>query len=174
MPNCPVCGKEVQSSTQYCPACGTNLQTSSSGSTSPTGSFGSPYSYQAMRPAPDHRSHRKFLIGIVAAVIISLLIGGAIGYFVGPFTDFTDLTGTVTLSQSNATPNAIEFTSPDYGNLTSKVSPTGSYRIILPMGPTYSVTVQWLNITSNLIQRCIPAPSTFMSSNPTDTGNFHC
>src|SRR5713226_8959425 len=70
MPNCPICGKEVQSTTAYCPSRGTDLRQVSAGPTMPTGSYPPAYSYPqqgAMIPAGGQsHSHRKYILAIVA------------------------------------------------------------------------------------------------------------
>jgi hypothetical protein len=183
MPNCPICGKEVQPSTAYCPSCGTDLRQVSAGPTMPTGSYPPAYSYPqqgTMIPAGGHsHSHRKYILAVIAVGVIALLVGGLIGYSLPVPPDFTTLTGTVTLSsQLNGTPNLIIFDSSRTGNLSSAVFPNHSYAVNLPIGgPAYSVTVEWQNLTSSssiAAHWCNASPNTFTSSNANATQNFSC
>lgn len=183
MPNCPICGKEVQPTTTYCPACGTDLRQVSAAPTMPTGSYRPAYSYPqqgTMIPsAGQSHSHRKYILAIVAVGIIALLIGGLIGYSLPVPPDFTSLTGTVTLnSQLSGTPNLIIFDSSATGNLSSAVFPNRSYLVNLPIGgPAYSVTIEWQNLTSSssiAAHWCSASPSTFSSFNANATQNFSC
>ena len=154
MPSCPICGKEVQSSTTYCPACGTDLRQVSAGPTMPTGNYRPAYSNPqqgtTIPTGGQSHGHRKYILAIVAIGIIALLIGGLIGYSLPVPPDFTTLTGTVTLgSQLNGTPNQIIFDSSATGNLSSAIFSNHSYVVNLPIGgPTYSVTIEWQNLTS--------------------------
>jgi hypothetical protein len=176
MPNCPICGKEVQSTTAYCPSCGTDLRQVSAGPTMPTGSYPPAYSYPqqgTMIPAGGQsHSHRKYILAIVAVRIIALLVGGLIGYSLPIPPDFTTLTGTATLSsQLNGTPNLIIFDSSATGNLSSAVFPNHAYTANLPIGgPAYSVTVEWHNLTrSPVSQPTCAAPPRALSVRPMPT-----
>jgi hypothetical protein len=145
MPNCPVCGKEIQSTTAYCPACGTSLKQTSAGSTmqSSTYSQNSPnYSYPqqgyGMPTAPQSHSHRKYILAIIVVGLIALVVGGLVTstFPIGP--DVTDVTGTVTLqtlivNQYHGVPNRILFVSTDTGNLSAGVFPDNSYQVYLPI-----------------------------------------
>jgi hypothetical protein len=183
MPNCPICGKDVKSSTTYCPACGTDLRQVSAGPTTPTGSYRPTYTSPqegTTIPTGGHpHSHRKYVFAIIAVGIIALLIGGLIGYSLPVPPDFTALTGTVTLSsQFYGTPNLIIFDSSATGNLSSAVFPNHSYAINLPIGgPAYSVTIEWQNLTSPpsiATHWCSASPNTFSSSDSNATQNFSC
>ena len=186
MPNCPVCGKEVQASTTYCPACGTNLKQTSGQPTMPTGSYSPSYSYSqqgtGFPSAGQSHSHRKYIIAIIVVGIIGLIGGGLItqAFLVPP--DVTDVTGTVVLntqitSQYHGIANHILFGSTDTGNLSSAIFSDHSYQVYLPIGETYTVTIQWVNVTSSLaidVFTCTAAPSSFSSSNANATQNFTC
>jgi hypothetical protein len=183
MPNCPICGKEVQSSTAYCPACGTNLRQVSAGPTMPTGNYRPAYSNPqqgTMIPAGGQpHGHRKYILAIVAVGIIALLTGGLIGYSLPVPPDFTTLTGTVALGgQFNGNPILIIFDSSATGNLSSAVFSNRSYMVNLPIGgPAYSVTIEWQNLTSGpsiAAHWCSASTSTFDSSNANATQDFSC
>ena len=187
MPNCPVCGKEVQATTQYCPACGTNLKQASAQPTTLSGSYGPSYSYSQQATgytsAGQPHSHKKYIIAMIVVGIIGLIAGGLItqAFLVPP--DVTDVTGTVTLNtqitnQSHGIANHILFGSTDTGNLSSAISsPDHSYQVFLPIGETYTVTIQWVNVTSSLaidVFTCAATPGSFSSSDPNATQNFSC
>src|SRR6266516_2395517 len=79
MPNCPVCGKEVQSTTTYCPACGTSLKQTSPGSSAQSGTY-SPNYYSPQpgtgMPAtgqPPH-SHRKNILALFIVRLLGLIV----------------------------------------------------------------------------------------------------
>ena len=187
MPNCPVCGKEVQSTTAYCPACGTSLKQTSPGSSAQSGTY-SP-NYYSPQPSPgmpianQPHSHRKYILAIIVVALIGLIVGGLVTstLLVGP--DVTDLTGTVSLgnlyvSQYHGTPNHILFNSAVTGNLSSGVFPDKSYQVYLPIlsSGNYAVTIQWTNVTAGAISfyRCTANPSIFSSSGQNATQNFSC
>jgi hypothetical protein len=190
MPNCPVCGKEVQSTTAYCPACGTSLKQTSAGSTmqSSTYSQNSPnYSYPqqgyGMPTAPQSHSHRKYILAIIIVGLIALVVGGLVTstFLIGP--DVTDVTGTVALqtlivNQYHGVPNRILFVSTDTGNLSAGVFPDNSYQVYLPILSTgnYAVSLTWTNVTAGAVSfySCTANPSTFSSSNQNATQNFSC
>ncbi len=181
MPICPVCGKEVQATTQYCPACGTNLTQGGAHSTqaatySPTYSY--PHQGKRMHDASQPHTHRKHVFAIIAALLVGLIIGGIIGFSFPIAADYTNLTGSVTLSnQFQGVPNLIMFNSTLYGNLTSAVLSDHSYSVNLPIGETYSVSVQWFNATattSQMFGKCIPSRSTFTSDSQSATQDFSC
>jgi hypothetical protein len=187
MPNCLVCGKEVQSSTTYCPACGTNLEQTSPGSFGQGGAYSPDYSYSqqgvGMTTATQRHSHRKYILAIIIVGLIGLLVGGLVTstFLIGP--DVTDLTGTVSLgnlyvSQYHGTPNRILFNSAITGNLSSGVFPGKSYQVYLPILPSgnYAVTIQWTNVTAGAVSfySCTANPSTFSSSSQNATQNFTC
>ncbi|OLB71469.1 hypothetical protein AUI06_03685 [archaeon 13_2_20CM_2_52_21] len=187
MPNCPVCGKEVQSTTTYCPACGTSLKQTSSGSPAQSGTYSPNYSYPqqgVVAPtASQPHSHRKYILAIIIVGLIGLIVGGLVTstFLIGP--DVTDLTGTVSLqtlyvNQYNGIPNRILFNSAVTGNLSSGVSPDKSYQIYLPilLSGNYAVTIQWTNVTAGAVSfySCTANPSTFSSSNQNATQNFSC
>lgn len=181
MPNCPVCGKEVQSTTAYCPACGTSLKQTNAVSTmqSNTYSANSPnYSYPqqgyGMPTAPQTHSHRKYVLAIIAALLIGLIVGGLIGYFLPVAPDYTTLTGSVTLTNpSLGTPTVILFGAPETGNLTSAAI-ASSYTIDLPIiQDNYGVLIQWVNMTSGT-HFCTASPGTFSSTSANATQNFSC
>src|SRR5216683_4738245 len=104
MPNCPVCGKEVQSTTAYCPACGTSLKQTSPGSSAQSGTYSpnyySPQPNPGMPTANQPHSHRKYILAIIIVALIGLIVGGLVAstFLIGP--DVTDLTGTVTLQNT--------------------------------------------------------------------------
>src|SRR6266571_6868218 len=100
MPNCPVCGKEVQATTQYCPACGANLtqggaQSTQTATHSPTYSY--PQQGKGMHDASHPHTHRKHVFAIIAALLVGLIIGGIIGFSFPIAADYTNLTGSVRL-----------------------------------------------------------------------------
>src|SRR5713226_4056468 len=137
MPNCPICGKEVQPTTAYCPACGTDLRQVSAGPTMPTGNYPPAYSYPQqgtmISSAGQSHSHRKYILAIIAVGIIALLVGGLVGYSFPVPPDVTLLTGTVSLgNQYHGAPNLIMFYSARTGNVSSGVTPNESYGIYLP------------------------------------------
>jgi zinc ribbon protein len=179
MPNCPVCGKEVQASTQYCPVCGTNLpQTYGVPSTqTPIDSQNYSYPQQGMRMpgTTQPHSHRKYIAAIVAALLIGLILGFFIGFLQPISVDYTTVSGTVSIgSQHYGTPDMIMFNSTMFGNLTAAVT-ANNYRINLPTGDAYAVSIQWFNATSSqMFGRCPASPGTFSSSNQTATADFSC
>ena len=180
MPNCPVCGREVQAGTQYCPTCGTNLQqtyAATAGQT-PTYSpnYSSPQGGMGMPGPGQSHGHGKYIVAIVAALLIGLVVGGIIGFSFPVAADYTTLNGTVTLNsqlsnQYHGNPNLIMFNSTIYGNLTAAVIAQG-YRINLPIGDTYTVSIQWFNSTATY--RCIPSKNSFSSNNQNAAQNFSC
>src|SRR5437660_3986322 len=187
MLNCPVCGKEVQSTTTYCPACGTSLKQTNSSSSPPSGTYSpnysSPQQSYGMPTASQPHSHRKYIIAIIIVGLIGLIVGGLVAstFLIGP--DVTDLTGTVSLgnlyaNQYHGTPNQILFNSAVTGNLSSGVLPDKSYQVYLPILSIgdYAVTIQWTNVTAGAVSfySCTPNPSIFSSSSQNATQNFSC
>ena len=190
MPNCPVCGKEVQSTTAYCPACGTSLKQTNARSTIQTNTYlqsspNSSYPQQAygMPTTAQSHSHKKYILAIIVVGLISLVAGGLIAgtFLVGP--DVTDVTGTVTLhtpyvDQYHGTPNRILFVSTVTGNLSAGVFPDNSYQVYLPIlsAGNYAVSITWTNVTGGVVSfySCTATPSTFGSSNQNATQNFSC
>ncbi len=188
MPNCPVCGKEVQSTTTYCPACGTSLKQTSSGSSAQSGTYSPNYSYPqqsaGIPPVSQPHSHRKYILAIIIVGLIGLIVGGLVAstFLIGP--DVTDLTGTISLgnlyvNQYHGIPNRILFNTAVTGNLSSGIFPDKSYQIYLPIlssGENYAVTIQWTNVTAGAVSfyDCTPNPGTFSSSNQNATQNFSC
>jgi hypothetical protein len=193
MPNCPVCGNNVQAGTQYCPACGTNLQQSFGAPTSPTPTptptptYSPNYSYSQQgagvpRTGQPH-GHKRYVIAIIVALLIGLLVGVFIGASLPPPVDYTTLTGTVSLSsQYRGTADLIWFNSTIYGNgnLTAVVSANScgvgcSYMVNLPTPDTYAVSIQWFNATGTpMFGTCNASPSTFSSNATNATQNFSC
>jgi zinc-ribbon domain len=190
MPNCPVCGKEVQSTTAYCPACGTSLKQTSAGSTMQSSSYSqnSPnYSYPqqgyGMPTAPQSHSHRKYILAIIVVGFIALVVGGLVTstFLIGP--DVTDVTGTVArqtlyVNQYRGIPNRVLFVSTDTRNLSAGVFPDNSYQVYLPIlsAGNYAVSITWMNVTGGTVSfySCTASPSTFSSSNQNATQNFSC
>ena len=187
MPNCPVCGKEAQSTTTYCPACGTSLKQTSPGSSTQSGTYTPNYSYPqqevGMPTASQPHSHRKYILAVIIIGLIGLIVGGLVSstFLIGP--DVTDLTGTVSLStlyanQYQGTPNRLLFNSAVTGNLSSAIFPDKSYQVYLPIlsSGNYAVTIQWMNVTGGAVSfySCVANPSTFSSSNQNATQNFSC
>ena len=186
MPNCTVCGKEVQSTTAYCPACGTSLKQTSAGPTMQTNTYSqsSPnYSYPqqgyGMPTTPQSHSHRKYILAIIVVGLISLVVGGLVAstFLVGP--DVTDVTGTVTLQSTyRGIPNRILFASTVTGNLSAGVFPDNSYQVYLPIlsAGNYAVSITWTNVTGGTVSfySCTANPSTFSSSSQNATQNFSC
>ena len=188
MPNCPVCGKEVQSTTTYCPACGTSLKQTSPGSSAQSGTY-SPNYYSPQpgtgMPAtgqPPH-SHRKYILALIIVGLIGLIVGGLVTSTLLIEPDVTDVTGTVSLGspyfdQYHGIPNHILFNNAVTGNLSSGVFPDKSYQVYLPilLSGNYAVTIQWTNVTSGAVSfySCAANPSTFSSSNQNATQNFSC
>src|SRR2546422_6626038 len=187
MPNCPVCGKEVQSTTTYCPACGTSLNQTAPGSSTQSGTYSPNYSYPqqgvGMSTASQPHSHRKYIIAIIIVGLIGLPVGGLVAstFLIGP--DVTDVTGTVTLqqlyaSQYNGIPNRLVFNSAVTGNLSAGVFQDKSYQVYLPIlsSGSYIVTIQWTNVTAGAVSfyTCTANPSTFSSSDQNATQNFSC
>src|SRR5207247_7922119 len=118
MPNCPACGKEIQSTTTYCPACGTSLKQTSPGSSAQSGTYSPNYSYSqqgsGMPTANQPHSHRKYILAIIIVALIGLTVGGLVTstFLIGP--DVTDVTGKVSLGspyfdQYNCNPYNILF-----------------------------------------------------------------
>ncbi len=124
-------------------------------------------------PGPQKpHGHGKYIIAIVAALIIGLVIGAVIGLSFPVSADFTTLNGTATLSSRyTGSPNLIYFNSTVFGNLTSAVM-SNNYLVNLPIGDTYSVSIQYLNGTGTF--RCIPTPNSFASNNQNATQDFSC
>ncbi len=187
MPNCPVCGKEVQSTTAYCPACGTSLKQTSSGSSAQSATYSpnyySPQPNPGMPTANQPHGHRKYILAIIIVGSIGLIVGGLVTstLLIGP--DVTDVTGTVSLGSPYAnpyqgTPNNIIFNSVVTGNLSSGVFPDKSYQVYLPIlsSGNYAVIIQWTNVTSGTVSfhSCTANPSTFSSSSQNVTQNFSC
>jgi zinc-ribbon domain len=187
MPNCPVCGKEVQSTTAYCPACGTNLKQTDTSSVTQSGTYQPSYSYpQQGYGAPtagQPHSHRKYILAIIVVGLIGLIVGGLVTttFLTGP--DVTDLTGTVSLqslylTQYHGTPNRLVFNSATTGNLSAGVFSDRSYQVYLPIlsSGNYAVTIQWTNVTAGnvLLYSCTANPSTYSSSSQNATQNFSC
>src|SRR5439155_19169887 len=187
MPNCPVCGKEVQSTTAYCPACGTSLKQTNSSSSPPSGmyspNYSSPQQSYGMPTTSQPHSHRKYILAIIIVGLIGLIVGGLVTstLLIGP--DVTDVTGTVSLGspyfdQYHGSPNHILFTSAITGNLSSAVFPDKSYQVYLPIlsSGSYLVTIQWTNVTAGAgsFYSCTPNPSTFSSFSQNATRNFLC
>jgi len=187
MPNCPVCGKEVQSTTAYCPACGTSLKQTNSSSSPPSGTYSpnysSPQQSYGMPTASQPHSHRKYIIAIIIVGLIGLIVGGLVAstFLIGP--DVTDVTGTVTLQQLYATqyngiPNRLVFNSALTGNLSAGVFQDKSYQLYLPilLSGSYTVTIQWTNVTAGAVSfyTCSANPSTFSSSDQNATQSFSC
>lgn len=184
MPNCPVCGKEVQASTQYCPACGASIQQPGFGS-SPIPNYSTVSSYpQSLKGTPSAtppHTHAKYIIAIIALFIIGLVVGGLVtsAFLIPP--DVTDVTGTVTLNgqyvtQYHGVPNRILFGNTSTGNLSSAIFSDNSYQAYLPVSNAYTVLIQWTNITGSTFtaHTCTAVPSTFSSSNSNATANFSC
>lgn len=190
MPNCPVCGKEVQSTTAYCPACGTSLKQTSvvptmqSNTYSPNSqNYAYPQQGYGMPTAPQSHSHRKYILAIIVVGLIALVVGGLVTstFLIGP--DVTDVTGTVTLqtlyvNTYNGIPNRILFISTVTGNLSAGVFSGNSYQLYLPIlsSGNYAVSIQWTNVTAGAVSfhGCTANPSTFSSSNQNATQNFSC
>jgi hypothetical protein len=187
MPNCPVCGKEVQSTTAYCPACGTSLKQTSPVSSAQSGTYSpnyySPQPNPGMPTANQPHSHRKYILAIIVVALIGLIVGGLVTstLLIGP--DVTDLTGTVSLgnlylNQYHGAPNHILFNSAVTGNLSSGVFPDKSYQVYLPIlsSGNYAVTIQWTNVTAGAVSfySCAANPSPFSSSSQNATQNFSC
>src|SRR2546425_11972080 len=101
MPGCPVCGKEVQSTTTDCPACGTSLKQTSPGFSVQSGTYSPNSSYQqpgtGMPTASQPHGHRKYILAIIIVGLIGLIVGGLVTstFLIGP--DVTDLSGKVSL-----------------------------------------------------------------------------
>ncbi len=153
MPNCPVCGKDVQATTQYCPACGMSLSQSYEAPSTQMQNYPPGYSYPQQGVGTlatgQLHSHRKYIFGIIAALLVGLIIGGIIGFSFPIAADYTNLTGTVSLGNANlGSPDLIIFDGTIYGNLTSAVLADHSYQVNLPVGDTYSVSIQWFNAAS--------------------------
>jgi uncharacterized OB-fold protein len=185
MPNCPVCGKEVQSTTVYCPACGTSLKQTNASSTMQTNTYSqsspnySPQQAYGMPTTPQSHSHRKYILAIIVVGLISLVVGGLVAstFLVGP--DVTDVTGTVTLQSTyRGIPDRILFVSTVTGNLSAGVFPDNSYQVYLPIlsAGNYAVSITWTNVTGGAVSfySCTANPSTFSSSNQNATKNFSC
>src|SRR3989449_11682552 len=187
MPNCPTCGKEIQSTTAYCPACGTSLKQTSPGSSAQSGTYSPNYSYSqqgsGMPTANQPHSHRKYILAIIIVGLIGLIVGGLVTstFLIGP--DVTDVTGTVTVQQLYATqyngiPNRLVFNSAVTGNLSAGVFQDKSYQVYLPIlsSGSYIVTIQWTNVTAGAVSfyTCTANPSTFSSSDQNATQNFSC
>src|SRR5712691_10088385 len=187
MPNCPVCGKEVQSTTAYCPACGTSLKQTSSGSSAQSATYSpnyySPQPNPGMPTANQPHGHRKYILAIIIVGSIGLIVGGLVTstLLIGP--DVTDVTGTVSLGspyfdQYHGYPNHIRFTSAFTDNLRSDVFPDKSYQVYLPIlsSGSYAVTIQWTNVTAGAVSfySCTSNPSTFSSFSQNATQNFSC
>jgi hypothetical protein len=180
MPSCPVCGRDVPAGTQYCPACGTNLQQTFGSPVAPVPTYSPNHSYsQSGTGLPDPgnpHGHGKYIIAIMAALLIGLVIGGFIGLSYPVAAQFTSLNGTVTLNNQlsgafHGSPNLIMFNSTIFGNLTSAVI-AHNYLINLPVGDTYAVSVQWSNATATY--RCVPSTNSFASNNANAAQDFSC
>jgi hypothetical protein len=180
MPNCPVCGRDVPAGTQYCPACGTNLQQTFGAQASPAPTYSPNYSYPqqgtGMPTTGEPHGHGKYIIAIIAALLIGLVVGGVIGFSFPVAADFTTVNGTVSLNstlsnQYHGTPNLIMFNSTTFGNLTSTIS-ASKYLVNLPIGDTYLVSIQWFNATGTYW--CTASPDSFSSNNQNAAQNYSC
>jgi uncharacterized OB-fold protein len=187
MPNCPVCGKEVQSTTVNCPACGTSLKQTPPSSFTQGVAYSPNYSYSQPgtgMPTPSQpHSHRKYILAIISVGLIALIVGSLVTstLLIGP--DVTDVTGTVSLgspysSLYHGISNRILFNSAVTGNLSSGVFPNKSYQVYLPIltSGNYAVTIQWTNVTAGAVSfyTCAANPSTFSSTSQNVTQNFSC
>jgi hypothetical protein len=174
MPNCPVCGRDIPSGTQYCPICGTNLQSYGKQTTqAPTYSPNYSYPQQGtgMPGTSQPHSHRKYVAAIVAALLIGLTLGFFIGYLQPVSVDYTTVSGTVSLGSYRGTPNLIMFNSTMFGNLSAAVS-GNKYLINLPTGDVYAVSIKWANSTGTFT--CIPTSNSFSSNNQNAAQDFSC
>jgi len=183
MPNCPVCGKEVQSTTAYCPACGTSLKQASPGSSAQSRTYSpnyySPQPNPGMPTTNQPHSHRKYILAIIIVALIGLIVGGLVTstFLIGP--DVTDVTGTVTLQNTyRGIPDRLLFVSSVTGNLSAGIFPDKSHQVYLPIlsSGNYAVSIQWTNVTAGAVSfySCTANPSTFSSSNQSATQNFSC
>jgi len=190
VPNCPVCGKEVQSTTTYCPAFGTSLKQTNVGSPMQSNTYSQDsknYSYPQQGygtpTAPQPHSHRKYILAIIVVGLISLVAGGLVTstFLIGP--DVTDVTGTITLptlylNSYHGIPNRLLFNSADTGNLSAGVFSDTSYQVYLPIlsSGNYAVSILWTNVTAGAVSfySCTANPSTFSSSNQNATQNLSC
>jgi hypothetical protein len=180
MPNCPVCGRDVPAGVQYCPTCGTNLQPSYGTPATPAPTYSPNYSTSqggmGMPAQNQPHGHAKYIVAIIVALLIGLVVGGVIGFSFPVAADFTTLNGSVTLnSQLSSTyhgnPNLIMFSSTTFGNLTSAVI-AAKYLVDLPIGDTYSVSIQWSNSTGRFT--CVPSTNSFSSNNQNAAQDFSC
>ncbi|HEX4920803.1 MAG TPA: hypothetical protein VFV92_08690 [Candidatus Bathyarchaeia archaeon] len=136
-----------------------------------------PYS----QPDP-RRGNRRHIITLIVVALICLIAGGLITYaFLVP-PDETDVTGTVTLNtqitdQYHGIANHIMFGSSATGTLSSAILPDHSFQVYLPIGETYTATLQWVNVTSSMAIDAFTynaTPGSFSSSSPNATQNFLC
>lgn len=184
MPNFPVYGKDVQANTQYCSACDGRVQQSGFGSSPiPNDSHANSYP-QSSKESPSAtlpHTHAKYIIAIIALFIVGLVVGGLVtsAFLIPP--DVTDATGAVTLNSQYVTqyhgiPSRILFGNRSTGNLSSTIFSDNSYQVYLPVRNTYTVLIQWTNITGStfMAHTCTAVPSTFSSSGPNATANFSC
>jgi hypothetical protein len=187
MPNCPTCGKEVQSTTAYCPACGSSLKQTSASPAMQSGtyqpSYSSPQQSYGTSTTGQPHSHRKYILAMIVVGLIGLIVGGLVAttFLTGP--DVTDLSGTVSLgtlyvNQYHGSPNRLIFNSATTGNLSAGVFPDKSYQVYLPIlsSGNYAVTIQWTNVTAGTVSlySCAANPSTYGSSSQNATQNFSC
>ncbi len=182
MPNCPVCGKEPQSTTTYRPACGTSLKQTAASSSLQSGTYSPNYYTQqggALPAGTQPHRHRKYILAIIVVGLIGLVLGGLVTstFLIGP--DVTDVTGTVTLQSAyRGIPDRLLFVSSVTGNLTAGIFADRSYQVYLPIlsSGNYAVSIQWTNVTAGTVSfySCTANPSTFSSSNQSATQNFSC
>src|SRR5690348_14747156 len=106
MPNCPVCRRDVPAGTQYCPTCGTNLQSYGTSAT-PAPTYSPNYSTSqegmGLPGANQPHSHARYVVAIIAALLIGLVVGGVIGFSFPVAADFTTLHGNVNLNNQLST-----------------------------------------------------------------------
>jgi hypothetical protein len=187
MPNCPVCGTEVEATTILCPVCGTDLKQISASLAMGAGASSPDYTHTSRgieRPArttPHYR--RKYALGITVGLVLGLIIGGLITstFLIGP--DVSDVSGVVTLGARlsnppyNGTAVEISFYNVAIGTLSAPVF-AGSYRIYLPFPPGngyYSVWVGWTDRNSpTLAARPCNLPGGFSSHASRVNENFSC
>ena len=139
-------------------------------------------------PLRQSHSHTKYVAGILIGIVVSLSVGGVIGYEAGvsvassntagrpPGWRYYLVSGNVSIG-SLGTPRAITFNSPSYGEyLSSVISPGGAngnhYRVYLLWPEPYNVTIYYQDSRNNW-QDCTAKPGILIVGS-TQTQNFDC
>jgi hypothetical protein len=131
---------------------------------------------QSYYPPPTPHSHDKYIIAIVLLAVFLPISFGVLGFIVGlgasstisnpaPTANNIHLnSGTVRMDPaSSGTAFSILFDSQITGTLSSRIYNGGSWQSYMPSGTTFTVTVEWGNLTQGSayfgFHTCTPRPS---------------